>query len=256
MSEEYLASLRDTSLVTDLGNGQLPLVWADAQLVYDDPAKTLDTENRRDDLLLTRLLQTIGHPANRFDLVSPYFVPMAQGTADLVALAGRGVKVRVLTNALEATDVSAVHAGYAKRREALLRGGIQLYELKRGSMPKPPGGMQTGGSSSASLHAKTFEIDGDRIFVGSFNFDPRSAKLNTEMGVVIDSPVIAQQLKASFDNTVPLDAYEVVLTAAGNLQWIERTPQGEKIHDTEPGTSAMRRALVGFLSLLPIEWML
>jgi putative cardiolipin synthase len=106
------------------------------------------------------------------------------------------------------------------------------------------------------LHAKTFQIDGNRMFVGSFNFDPRSAKLNTEMGLVIDSPAMAQQFKALFDTELPLRAYEVRLTGNGSLQWIERTPDGEKIHDTEPGTSAWRRAVVGFLSILPIEWML
>ncbi len=163
--------------------------------------------------------------------------------------------MRVLTNALESTDVSAVHAGYAKRRKALLRAGIRLYELKRGDAPKPTGD-KIGGNSSASLHAKTFQIDGNRLFVGSFNFDPRSARLNTEMGLVIDSRAMAQQFKAFFDTGLPLRAYEVRLTGNGSLQWIERTPDGEKFHDTEPGTSAWRRAVVSFLSILPIEWLL
>ena len=171
--------------------------------MYDDPAKTLDTENRTDELLLTRLLETVGHPATQFELISPYFVPMAEGASALEALAGRGVNVRVLTNALESTDVSAVHAGYAKRRKDLLRAGIRLYELKRGDVPKPTGDKKIGGSSSASLHAKTFQIDGNRMFVGSFNFDPRSAKLNTEMGLVIDSPAMAQQFKAFVRHRAP-----------------------------------------------------
>ena len=255
-SAQYLESLRETRLVTELSEGRLALEWTDARLVYDDPAKTLDTENRTDELLLTRLLETVGHPATQFELISPYFVPMAEGASALEALAGRGVNVRVLTNALESTDVSAVHAGYAKRRKDLLRAGIRLYELKRGDVPKPTGDKKIGGSSSASLHAKTFQIDGNRMFVGSFNFDPRSAKLNTEMGLVIDSPAMAQQFKAFFDTELPLRAYEVRLTGNGSLQWIERTPDGEKIHDTEPGTSAWRRGSVGFLSILPIEWLL
>ena len=94
------------------------------------------------------------------------------------------------------------------------------------------------------------------MFVGSFNFDPRSARLNTEMGLVIDSPAMAQRLRAFFDTELPLLAYEVRLTGDGSLQWIERTAEGEKIHETEPGTSAWRRAVVDFLSVLPIEWLL
>jgi putative cardiolipin synthase len=255
-SAEYLESLRETRIVNDLSEGRLDFEWTDARLVYDDPEKTLDPENRTDILLMTRLLDTIGHPTSRFDLVSPYFVPRQGGTEALKALAGRGAKVRILTNSLESTDVTAVHAGYQKRRKALLQAGIQLYELKRSDVPKPTADKSTGGSSSAALHAKTFEIDANRLFVGSFNFDPRSAKINTEMGLVIDSAVIAEKLKAFFDTEVPFLAYEVRLTDKGKLQWIERTREGEKIHDAEPGTSAFRRAGVGFLSILPIEWLL
>ena len=255
-SAQYVESLRDTRIVNELSAGRLGFEWTDAQLVYDDPAKTLDTKNRTDVLLLTRLLDTIDRPAAQFDLVSPYFVPREKGTEALKALAGRGVKVRILTNSLESTDVSAVHAGYAKRRKALLQAGIQLYELKRSDVPKTTDDKKIGGSSSGGLHAKTFQIDSNRVFVGSFNFDPRSAKINTEMGLVIDTPALAQELRAFFDTQLPLLAYEVRLTDKGNLQWIERTPEGEKIHDSEPGASALRRAGVGFMSILPIEWLL
>ena len=105
---------------------------------------------------------------------------------------------------LEATDVSVVHSGYAKRRCALVRAGIQLFELKR-TAAVPTGKRrkrdedQTTGSSAASLHAKTFAADGEKMFVGSFNFDPRSALLNTEMGLVIESPLFAQRLERTFD---------------------------------------------------------
>jgi putative cardiolipin synthase len=255
-SAQYLDSLRDTRIVNELSGGRLGFEWTDAQVVYDDPAKTLDTENRTDLLLLTRLLDISGRPTSEFDMVSPYFVPGAGGTASLEALARGGVRVRILTNSLESTDVTAVHAGYAKRRKALLKAGIQLYELKRGGLPKPIDNKNIGGSSSASLHAKTFQIDGDRLFVGSFNFDPRSAKINTEMGLIIESSMAAQQLKAYFDTELPLVAYEVRLTDKGNLQWIERTREGEKVYASEPGASAWKRAGVGVMSILPIEWLL
>ena len=112
-------------------------------------------------------------------------------------------------------------------------------------------------SSSSSLHAKTFAVDGRRVFVGSFNFDPRSARINTEMGLVIDSPALAQGLARVFDTTVQTNAYEVRLTAdGGRLEWIEQTAAGEKRHDTEPQTTWLLRSKVQFLGILPIDWLL
>ena len=114
-----------------------------------------------------------------------------------------------------------------------------------------------GSSSSSGLHAKTFAVDGERIFIGSVNFDPRSALFNTEMGPVIDSPVLARGQAEGFDTQVPLLAYEVHLAPDGrSLQWVERRAAGEKVFDTEPDTSAMKRLGVGVMSVLPIEWLL
>jgi putative cardiolipin synthase len=196
------------------------------------------------------MLELVGRPVRELDLVSPYFVPMAGGTAVFQELARGGVQVRVLTNSLAATDVTAVHAGYAKRRVALLRSGVRLFELQRTDEAERNGG---GGSSSASLHAKTFAVDRERLFVGSFNFDPRSAGLNTEMGLVIHSPALAGRLAESFDSHLPSRAYQVRLSEEGELSWIERTPEGERRYDTEPGVGFFRRAAVGLLSILPIE---
>ena len=114
-----------------------------------------------------------------------------------------------------------------------------------------------GSTGAAALHAKTFAMDGSRIFVGSFNLDPRSARLNTEMGVLIESRTLAQRLAAAFDDSVPSAAYEVRLRADGQgLEWIERSATGETRYDTEPGTSWTARGKVDLLSILPIEWLL
>ena len=254
----YLEAVRTTPLVHDLLERRLVFEWATTRLVYDDPAKTLDTTARTDILLFPELMRTIGRPEKAFDLISPYLVPGDGGTAALVAAAGRGVKVRLLTNSLAASDVGAVHAGYAKRREDLLRAGVQLYELKptagRESRDERSG---VGSSSSSGLHAKTFAVDRSRVFVGSFNFDQRSARLNTEMGLVIDSPKLAHRLAEFFDTVVPLAAYEVRLAPDGrSLKWVERTASDVKRYDTEPGTGWLRRLGIDFMSILPIEWLL
>jgi cardiolipin synthase C len=220
--------------------------------VQDDPSKVLQPPERTELHLLPHMLKALGEPKLEVDLVSPYFVPTKEGTAALVALAARGVKVRVLTNSLAATDVAPVHAGYAKYREALLRGGIRLYELKPLLEKKSAEERRLGGSSDASLHAKTFAVDRSRIFIGSFNFDPRSARLNTEMGVVVESARLAAKLAEAFDRDIPTVAYEVRLSADGSLEWVE----GDVRHTSEPGASAVRRLWVNFLSILPIEWLL
>jgi putative cardiolipin synthase len=254
----FLEAARTTSLVRDLLGGQLALEWTLARAVYDDPAKTLDTTARTDVLLFPELVRTIGRPEKAFDLVSPYFVPGEEGTAALVTLAGSGVKVRVLTNSLASSEANVVFAGYAKRREDLLRAGVQLYEIKTTAAREARDErVKFGSSSSAALHAKTFAVDRSRIFVGSFNFDQRSVRLNTEMGLVIDSPTLAQRLAEGFDTSVPLVAYEVRFGPDGHsLVWTERTAAGETRYDTEPGTSWFQRWSVDVLSIFPVDWML
>jgi putative cardiolipin synthase len=269
----YIQTLRETTLLQQIAAGQLPLEWADARVVRDDPSKTLDPAPEKNALLLAQVLPLMGPPQSSLDLVSPYFVPGEGGTAALADLAQRGNKVRVLTNSLAATDVPPVHAGYIKRRCDLLRAGVKLYELKpsaaaaqeraervgtsSGSGSGSSSGSGTGSSSAVQLHAKTSAVDRKRVFVGSFNFDERSAFLNTEMGLVIESPVLAQRLSAAFDTDIPLKAYEVRIAADGRCpEWIERTPAGEVRYDVEPQTGGGQRAWIQFLTILPIDWML
>jgi len=257
LAVSYIEALRDTPLARRLLASNLEFTWTTARLLIDAPTKTLDTTGREDILLLSSMLKAVGRPARSVDLVSPYFVPGEDGTAALAALARHGVKVRVLTNSLAATDVLAVHAGYAKRREDLLKAGVVLYELKPSALESESKQKRSfSASSSASLHAKTFAIDGNRVFVGSFNFDQRSAQLNTEMGLLVDSPQLARRLVQAFDNKIPAASYEVRLASDGTLEWIERTPSGQKRYDSEPGVGFAKGASVDFLSLLPIDWML
>lgn len=252
-SAQYLEALENTGFVTRLEEGRLAMEWVDAHLVSDDPAKVLHAEPPRELLMLPRLLQLTGQARVQFDLISPYFVPAIRGTKDLAQLANQGVRVRVLTNSLASTDVAVVHAGYAKRRKALLRAGLEMYEVKR---IEPTAARLTRGSSAASLHAKTFEIDGRYIYVGSFNFDPRSAYLNTEMGLLLDSPQLARRLNHFFETQVPDHSYRVRLDQHDDLEWLETMPEGHRTYRVEPHTTALQRGVLALLSLLPIDWLL
>lgn len=251
----YVRAVASTPFVHELLSGTLPLEWAPTRMVSDDPAKGLGLA-RDSAMLPSQLAELLGQPRSELELVSAYFVPAKKGTHAFVRMAGEGVRVRILTNSLEATDVVAVHAGYVKRRRTLLEAGVELYETSGRSAPPPTRDHGIAGSSSASLHAKTFSVDRKRIFVGSFNFDPRSAWLNTEMGFVIESPELAGRIADTFDERVLAHAYVVQLGETGDLQWIEHGNGERIVHDEEPRASLGRRFAVWLLSLLPIEWLL
>jgi putative cardiolipin synthase len=171
--------------------------------------------------------------------------------------------VDVLTNAVEATDVPIVHAGYAPYRKPLLRAGVRLWELRaeagavrpRRDVTNLGSSGSTASGSGTALHAKTFTVDGERLFVGSFNFDPRSARLNTELGFIVESPRLTREMDETLERFVPALSYEPRLVD-DELVWIERREGKEVRHDQEPGTTFLQRTGLRFLSALPIEWLL
>ncbi|MBL0952926.1 MAG: phospholipase D family protein, partial [Pseudomonas sp.] len=148
-------------------------------------------------------------------------------------------------------------AGYAKRRHALLEGGVKLYEMRLGADDE--GHREKAGpfgSSGSSLHAKTFALDGQRVFIGSFNFDPRSASLNTEMGFLIESPTLAAAIGQAFESDIPANAYELRLDEHNRIYWLQRVDGEQRRFDSEPGTGLLKRLGIHLLSWLPIEWLL
>lgn len=254
---EWLAAVRSSRLLEELLEGTLELVWAPTRMISDHPAKGLGLAPPETHFPQV-LVEALGPPQAELDLVSPYLVPGTAGMDTFVSIATRGVRVRVLVNSLEATDVRAVHAGYAKRRHALLAAGVELFEMPLLVRPGSRGHRLAGrfGSSASSLHAKTISVDRSRMFVGSFNLDQRSANLNTELGFVIESEVLAARLSEIFDEDVPEAAYRVHLADDGRLYWTEQH-EGEVVrYDTEPGTTAWERGIVRAISWLPIDWLL
>jgi putative cardiolipin synthase len=259
---DYVQALQTSAFVQDLLAGRLQYEWAPTRMVSDDPAKGLGRAPK-DRLIPQQLAEAFGDARKSLQLVSPYLIPTRQGVRAFGLLASRGVALTALTNALEATDHPIVHAGYAKRRRALLQLGMRLYEMKRTAPRRRWRGWSRQGwhpnwqsSSHSSLHAKTFSTDHSRIFVGSLNFDPRSARLNTEMGFVIESETLAHSIADAFRADIPALSYEVQLDAGGALRWIEQRDDQILVHTTEPGTTRWQRVSVWLLSLLPIEELL
>jgi putative cardiolipin synthase len=259
----YVEAVEQSPFVTRLLESDLDLSWSTVRMVSDDPAKGLGRISRRK-LLMAKLQQILDQPQREVSLVSGYFVPTRIGVRLFTEMARRGIKVTILTNALEATDVGIVHAGYVRRRKPLLRAGVALYETRRQTRG-PVSDRRAAGhlgskammhKSGSTLHAKTFSVDRERVFIGSFNFDPRSIHINTEMGFVIHDPVLADRIQRAFEDSVPDSAYQVCLSQSGRLYWIERDGQRIVRHSVEPRTSLLRRSLVWFASWLPIEWLL
>ena len=167
--------------------------------------------------------------------------------------------MRVLTNTQEATDVVTVNGSYAEYRPALLAGGVTLGELRADPLiPRQDQSLATYlAGSASSLHSKVFAIDGERVFIGSFNFDPRSAQLNTEMGLLIESATFAQAVTRAVDQVMEQGAYALRLSPTHALEWVTKNESGAQIvQTTEPNTTWLDRALIKVIGVLPVEWMM
>lgn len=257
-SRTYNETLATSGFVRGLIDQTLEPEWVKTTLVSDDPAKGLGRLADRSGLMIAQLSEILGSASRSVDLISAYFVPGEQLIGYLTDAAESGVRVRTMTNSMEATDVLLVHAGYVWKRDPLLEAGVELLELKSGrDRIAEADDFGILGSSTTSLHAKTFIIDGEKIFIGSFNFDPRSAHLNCEMGFLIESPTISALMSGQIDEYAAVAAYRVSRDASGTLQWIETDEDGNQIrHTSEPRTSVPARLLVRVVGWLPITWML
>jgi len=226
-------------------------IWSDGvRILSDPPIKWRGDE--RDNWLVEHLVGEIADAERAALLISPYFVPGVDGTQGLVGLAGRGVHVAVVTNSLAANDVVAVHGGYVRYRKTLLEGGVRLFETRSQSDSKADSSLF--GSSGASLHTKAVLIDGRRGFVGSFNLDPRSANLNTEMGVLFDDPELGAALFKEYRHlTAPGLSYWVYLNDDGDVRWVDRDTDPPEALKVEPDSTRMQRVVANVVRWLPVE---
>lgn len=263
----YAQRARTSDLVRSFVHGRLDFQWGRALVFYDLPDKLMtDPEDRSTHMGPKVRPYTVGALTRDLLIFSPYFVPGDEGVQALTDLERRGVQVRVLTNSLASTDVAIVHAGYAKYRRPLLRGGVEIYEFKRTA--DTPASEQdrfakVPGSSGASLHAKTFVLDREALFVGSPNLDPRSGKLNTEIGILFETGALARGLIDWFDANRAHIAYRLDLDRSHcveqgdrcreRLRWTSREGEREVVDLREPHTGILERLFLSLLALLPIE---
>jgi putative cardiolipin synthase len=242
--------------------GRLPLVWAQAKVIADSPDKRRVEKGDRSGRLMTRtVMDTAKAVQSELLMITPYFVPADEDLQILKDLRAHDVRVRILTNSLESNLEVSAHAGYQRYRKQLLTDGIELHEV-RSLLGNTRGSGQTATIShygNYSLHAKYFVFDRQKLFMGSMNFDQRSKRLNTEVGVIIDSKELAQQTALRFEAmTQPENSYSVGLppTSTGSsprLVWTTREDDQHVEYVQEPARSEWQRFKLMILSLLPIS---
>jgi putative cardiolipin synthase len=237
-------NFKELDLYEELQQGKLNLYWGQGEVWFDLPDKIATQESQ----LVANLSELLANVDNSFVLISPYFVPTKSGTKALTDAAKRGIDITIVTNSLASNDVFAVHGWYAKYREDLVKAGIKLWEVKASAKIKSKWSLT--GSSRASLHAKAMMIDGKTLFVGSMNWDPRSAELNTEMAVVIEQPEYVQKSLAQLPKQLRENAYKIVIKD-GDIAWVDMET-GEEF-DSEPEASVWRKMGAWFSGILPIE---
>ena len=246
----YRAAL-DSTIIDNMLNAQLPLSWGMPTVVYDDPEKA---EGSAEEVVTLRSLLRPKVLATESELlvVSPYFVPLDAGVEAFRTLQDRGVRVVVLTNSLASTDMVPAHAGYANYRKELVGIGVEMYEVKP-NVSFEDSKRSGRDFSHSALHAKVFIVDRRFIFVGSYNWDPRSAFLNTEMGLYVDSPPLAELAAKKLASRLSGHAYRVRLNEAGDMEWVDTSGGDAAVFDDEPLTDFWRRFAADVYGILPIE---
>jgi putative cardiolipin synthase len=257
-NSNYMKALRNSNLADKIRHNQVAYAWGEGDVVYDLPEKLLHDESRTEFHLAPHLKPYLEKIDKELIIFSPYFVPGKEGVANLAAYKQRGVRVRIITNSLSSNDVAIVHSGYAKYREKLLRAGIELYEMnKKMSRQEKKEKKGDRGSSKASLHAKSFIFDRERVFVGSLNLDPVAVYNNTEIGVVITQKAMAEEMAEWFDQNIDKIAFrlELIKDEFGYEQILWHGFEGGKevTYKKEPYTGFWTRFGIGFLKILPID---
>ncbi|TGP95487.1 MULTISPECIES: phospholipase D family protein [unclassified Mesorhizobium] len=248
-SEGLLDRIAAYSTITQYIEASSDVVWTEHARVISDPPEKVRGRKRRN-WLLRELRPIIESAREHLEVITPYFIPGRNGASILFDLVGRGTEVRILTNSLAATDVAAVHGAYANYRKDLLRGGVRLFELQPfARQPK----ISVFGSKGASLHTKAFTVDDRLGFVGSFNFDPRSVTLNSEMGVLFEDEHLVAQLRQRFQNEIsPQTSYQLSLHH-NQLRWTGALDGETRQFESEPEASLYRRLVAAVVRALPIE---
>ena len=259
---DYASRVATGEPLAGMISGRLPLVWAHAQLVCDSPEKKLvDKDGMVGRLMHRPVAKAVAAVQSELLMVTPYLIPGNEGMQLFGDLRKRNARVRILTNSLESSTVLVAQVGYMRYRPPLLAEGVEIHEV-RSRLGNARGSGETTEMTrygNYSIHAKLFVFDRQRLFIGSMNFDQRSMHLNTEIGLIIDSPELAQQTAARFDSMAsPPNSYELAMVPRdgnGTPRLVWRTEEaGHAVeYDQEPARSNWQTMEADLLSLFPMD---
>jgi putative cardiolipin synthase len=250
-NSKYAEAVRDRILEQIEGDNSV-FKWAPYTLAVDSPDKGVKGRAAEEVLITTPLRESLLAAEEEIFVISPYFVPRKTGIEGFSAIQASGIDVTVITNSLAANNQASVHGGYAPARKPLLTNGIKLYELRPDAEVAGTEFIDAS-DARATLHTKAYIVDRRHVFIGSFNFDPRSANLNTEMGVIIDDPDLGGFITARIEELIPTQAWEVYLDENGRTRWRGMEGGEMVIYDKEPKTTWGQRFMAGVYRILPIR---
>jgi len=240
----------NTPLLKKLIAQSLDPYVAEARLITDDPDKLLNEVSDEYKIVAANIREALAAAQSEIRIFTPYFVPRKRGIELIRQIRAKGIRIVVLTNSLATNNHTAVHSAYASYRKDLLKAGVELWEARADAakITAPDGETQL---DKLTLHTKGILIDGERIFVGSLNLDPRSIDINTEMGLLIDSPELAELLRENSKRTLEKMAYRLELDENDKITW-HATIDGQEVVETkEPQTSGWKRFSAWFQKIMP-----
>ena len=244
----YLDAINSKILV-QLINGETEAIVAKAKLMAENPVKLKLSVNDDSERLINELGEFMLNARHEVLIISPYFIPTSNGMDFIQSIRDKGVRFKLVTNSLASTNQVAVHGAYERYREGLLAMGVEIYEARPDAFQAMA--QNSGTQLRTTMHTKLLIIDQRYVFIGSLNMDPRSLVINTEMGIMIDSPNLAEVLLADMRDTFAEVVYRLVLNEEGKLRWHARE-DGEAVEFTrEPQTSWWRRLSANIFKILP-----
>ncbi|TFG82657.1 MAG: phospholipase D family protein [Chromatiales bacterium] len=245
----YAEAVR-SQILTDIEADAGIFEWAPYQLVVDSPDKVIKAKAKDAESITTPLAESLRSAQKELIIISPYFVPLKSGIRDLAELQASGVNVIVITNSLAANNQFTVHGGYAPARKPLLEAGVRIYEVRPDADVRGTQYVDASGAR-ATLHTKAFIVDDREVFIGSFNFDPRSANLNSELGVIIRDPKLALEFSARLEAALEKQTFQVFLNEQGKVRWRGNRDGQEIIYEKEPETTWGQRFAAGLARIVP-----
>ena len=248
--QSIYAEAVNTPLLKQLISLEVKPYIAQARLITDDPDKLLQDVSQEQQIVVNEIRQALLEAESEIIIITPYLIPRDRGIELVKKLHDRGIRITILTNSLATNNHTMVHSAYASYRKKLLEAGVELWEARADAakITTPEGESQL---DKLTLHTKGILIDRKRVFVGSLNLDPRSIDINTEMGLLIDSPELGELLTESSRKRIPMIAYRVKMDDEGELSWHATIDGKEVVETKEPQTSGWDRFKAWFLKIAP-----